>query len=102
MPAIAVPADDQLVPGPGWTFVASDLAIELASGCAGHNGAVFRRRRGVTQRLMREIAAVADQMAEQRDAQFGPRLRLDAFREAPGDCQPIAGPQINHAFPSAA
>src|SRR6266849_285781 len=77
-PAIAVPAEQELVPRPVGG-VASYDGPEAPARRIGNRGAVLLRTRRVAQRLVYEIAPVTDQMTEKNDVTIGPNdgtLRL--------------------------
>src|SRR5947207_9373675 len=99
-PAIAVPADEQLVPkpSPGVTgHPAAERFRRLADGAA-----IVFGRRGIAQRLMVQIAAVADELAEQHDVVVGPCDRRARRRHHAGQRYPIAGLERIRSYPAAA
>src|SRR5437660_8683176 len=101
MPAIAVAADQQLMPGPP-PCVTLHLALELLTGGLGDNRTVRLRARRVPQRLVNEIAAIADEVPEQRDLAFRPGLDERRLRELPGERETISDRQPAHRRPTTA
>lgn len=89
-PAVAVAADDELMPGTG-VFVASDAAAEHLRGAA-HRGTVLLRARRVTQWLVHWVAAITDEMSEQDEPVVWPTSRLGRFGEAPRKRESVALP----------
>ncbi len=91
MPAIAIAADDQLMPvaAPG---MSSDRAAHGFGGLA-HCLAVFLGCGGIAQGLMLEIAAVANQLTEQDQLMVCPGVGIAerGLRQLPGQGQAVPG-----------
>src|SRR5207249_744270 len=99
-PAVAVPADEQLVPKPA-PCVTGDPAAECFRRLADGAAVVFGRR-GIAQRLLAQIATVSDELAEQYDVMFGPRDWSSRRRHDAGERYPIADLERIRSYPTAA
>lgn len=100
MPPVAVARDDELVPRAA-PFVPCHRAAEGHGGVA-YGIAVGLRRRRIAQRLMRKIAAVADEVPEQYDRVVRPRLRRCRLRNLAGQRDAGAGGDFRERSPSVA
>ena len=82
MPAVAIAGNEQLVP-----LAAARIPLDGAperQRAFGDQFAVGFRRGGVAQRLIREVAAVADQVTQQRDLGVRPIHRVGDLGKLPG------------------
>ena len=95
MPAVAIARNDELMPAPR---PACRVTVEPNARCRGRDGfAVLVRSGRVAERLMRQVAAVADEMAEQHDRVFGPVDRRRRLRNASRKRKPISGREVSSA-----
>src|SRR5271170_157552 len=98
-PAVAVAADDQLVPGANWGFIAGHATSKRFGGATYGATVLFGGGR-VTQRLVHQIAAVADEMTQQHEPVSGPTLCLHRFRQAAREREAIARLECAHGRPA--
>src|SRR5262245_25042239 len=100
MPAIPVSADEKLVPAPS-ASVAGHTAAEFLARATSHDLAVLLRARRIAERLMRQIAAIPDQLAEKRDPMIGPVVGGRGFRKCTCQRETIAHSKLGDRRPSA-
>jgi len=100
-PAVAIAAQEELVPAPA-TLVASYDSSEARARCLRHRGAVLLRARRVSQRLPVQVAAVADQLSEEYQVLIGPGRGVRWFQEPAGRRDAVAHGKRSKTPPSAA
>ena len=98
-PAVAVAADDQLVPGANWGLIAGHATSERFGGAA-YGAAVLFGSGRVTQRLVHQITALANQMTQQHEPVSRPTLRLHRFRQAARECEALTRLECAHGCPA--
>ena len=99
VPAVAVAADHELVPG-ATARVAVHDAAELPAGRLGDDAAVLLGGRRVAQRLVYEVAAVADEVAQQGEPMLRPSRGARRLRQAASDGQPRSRFEILDPHPA--
>src|SRR5882757_296326 len=98
-PTIAVTGEDELMPvsAPGMPV---HRHPEFGLGGSPHYLTAGFRRSRVPHRLMLRIAAIPNQMCQQRYPVIGPFVRLDRFQELPRYCEPVARAQVVDSLPA--
>src|SRR5262249_16336502 len=99
VPAIPIPTDEQLVPAPS-AGVAGHRAAEFLARATRHNLAVLFGAGRVAQWLMGQIAAVPDQLAEERDTLIGPVVGSEGFRKRSRQRKAVADSKRGDRRPS--
>src|SRR5687768_4263238 len=89
MPSVAVPADQQLMPGAA-ARIALYRAAKLVHCGFRHDPAVELAARRVAHGLVLQVAPIADQLAEQCHSGVRPAFRIRRFGQFPGQSQPVA------------
>ena len=84
VPPISVSTQDELVPI-STSRVSLYGCAEFVTCSIGNCGTVLLACCGVAERLVNQVAAVSDEMSEQREARFGPAVDGSRFRM--GACQ---------------
>src|ERR1700734_1801349 len=100
MPAIAIAANNELMPSAGGTFVPCHRTSELFSARA-HQCAVLFIDCRVAQRLMYRVAAIAYEMSEQDQPMLRPALGFGRCRQPSRHCQPLALCKLANRGPTA-
>src|SRR5438132_10712847 len=78
-----------------------DLRPKLKGRALGHTLAVLHRACRVAHRLALQVAAIADQLPEQRDAAIGPFDRVLRFWQRTRDRQPVIDLELRDRPPAA-
>src|SRR6185437_10771584 len=98
VPAVAITRYDQLMPIASARVPGYGAPERL--GALGHQLAVFFGRRGVAQRLMRQITTIAHQVPQERDLLVRPDHRGGNYRKSPRDGNTITNAQLPDDSPS--
>src|SRR5262249_11497202 len=98
-PAIAVAGDHELVPV-AFALLTANGRAELLLGSASDSLAVLGRGCRIAQRPTSEVAAVADEVAEQHHAILGPGFRCRRVGKPPRDSDPISWFDLTERSPA--
>src|SRR6266542_1473523 len=100
MPSIAIVRNQELVPA-SHVRIARHFRAELFDGGLGYAPAVLLGAGRVTHWASHEVAAIADELAEERDAPVRPLDRDRRFGHLPRDRDAIADRELRNRAPAA-
>src|SRR5713226_4243829 len=90
MPMVAVSRDDELVPIAATSMTLDGRAETFTRGSRDGFAVLFRRGR-IAERLMRQIAAIADQVREEDQLFLGPAAGIARLGKLPRQRDTVAG-----------
>src|SRR6266550_5782020 len=99
VPAVPIPADEQLMPCPA-PGVACHSATKFFAGGSRHGFAVLFGARGVAERLVVQIAAISDQLSEKSNLLIRPTLGGDWLWKRSGDREAVTASELGNGCPA--